>query len=85
MPQGFIIFINERTKVMKQVKIADATLCRENNSFSFKEKIEMVKCVEYKLYLDMCREEELYNFYQTYMGCCDGKSTKRLLQEVERL
>ena len=51
----------------------------------FKEKIEMVKCVEYKLYLDMCREEELYNFYQTYMGCCDGKSTKRLLQEVERL
>ncbi len=48
-------------------------------------KDELIKCVEYKLYLDKCKDEDLYNFYQEYMGCCDGKSTMRLLKEVERL
>ncbi len=31
---------------MKQIKIADATLCRENNHFSFKEKIEIARQLE---------------------------------------
>jgi len=48
-------------------------------------KEELVKCIEYKLYLDKCTDEALYDFYQTYMGCCDGRSTKRLINEVERL
>ncbi len=60
MPQGFIIFINERTKVMKQVKIADATLCRENNSFSFKEKIEISRQLE-KLNVDIIELPEIIN------------------------
>ena len=31
---------------MKQIKIADATLCRENNHFSFIEKIEIARQLE---------------------------------------
>lgn len=31
---------------MKQIKIADATLCRENSHFSFKEKIEIARQLE---------------------------------------
>ncbi len=31
---------------MKQIKIADTTLCRENNNFSFKEKIEIARLLE---------------------------------------
>ena len=31
---------------MKQIKIADATLCRENSRFSFKEKIEIARQLE---------------------------------------
>lgn len=37
---------------MKTIKIADATLCREQNSFSFKEKIEIARQLE-KLCVDV--------------------------------
>ena len=37
----------ERKRVMmKQIKIADTTLCRENNAFGFKEKIEIARQLE---------------------------------------
>ena len=37
---------------MKTIRIADATLCREQNSFSFKEKIEIARQLE-KLCVDV--------------------------------
>ena len=48
----------EREKVMKQIKIADTTLCRENNSFSFKEKIEIARQLE-KLNVDIIELPEI--------------------------
>jgi 2-isopropylmalate synthase len=45
---------------MKNVKIADATLCRENNSFSFKEKIEIARQLE-KLCVDIIELPETQN------------------------
>ncbi|MCR5208211.1 MAG: hypothetical protein K6C14_07045, partial [Eubacterium sp.] len=43
---------------MKKIKIADATLCRENNSFSFKEKIEIARQLE-KLSVDVIELPEI--------------------------
>ena len=37
---------------MKQIKIADATLCREDSKFSFKEKLEIARQLE-KLCVDV--------------------------------
>ena len=48
-------------------------------------KDELLKCIEDKEYLEKCTDEELEKFYQTYMGSCDGKATKRLIREVERM
>ena len=48
-------------------------------------KDELLKCIEDKGYLEKCTDEELEKFYQTYMGSCDGKATKRLIREVERM
>ena len=45
---------------MKNVKIADTTLCRENNSFSFKEKIEIARQLE-KLNCDIIELPEITN------------------------
>lgn len=45
---------------MKQIKIADTTLCRENNSFSFKEKIEIARQLE-KLNVDVIELPEIEN------------------------
>ena len=45
---------------MKKVKIADTTLCRENNSFSFKEKIEIARQLE-KLNVDIIELPEILN------------------------
>lgn len=45
---------------MKQIKIADTTLCRENNSFSFKEKIEIARQLE-KLNVDIIELPEIIN------------------------
>ena len=45
---------------MKQIKIADTTLCRENNSFSFKEKIEIARQLE-KLNVDTIELPEIVN------------------------
>jgi len=45
---------------MKNVKIADTTLCRENNSFSFKEKIEIARQLE-KLGVDIIELPEIAN------------------------
>lgn len=45
---------------MKNVKIADTTLCRENNSFSFKEKIEIARQLE-KLNVDIIELPEIVN------------------------
>ncbi len=45
---------------MKNIKIADATLCRENNSFSFKEKIEIARQLE-KLNVDIIELPEVIN------------------------
>ena len=43
---------------MKNIKIADTTLCRENNSFSFKEKIEIARQLE-KLNADIIEFPEI--------------------------
>ena len=43
---------------MKQIKIADATLCRENSHFSFKEKIEIARQLE-KLNVDIIEFPEI--------------------------
>jgi 2-isopropylmalate synthase len=45
---------------MKNIRIADATLCRENNSFSFKEKIEIARQLE-KLNVDVIELPEIRN------------------------
>ncbi|MBR6502169.1 MAG: hypothetical protein IKT42_01890 [Clostridia bacterium] len=45
---------------MKQIKIADATLCRENSHFSFKEKIEIARQLE-KLGVDIIEFPEIIN------------------------
>ena len=45
---------------MKQIKIADATLCRENNHFSFKEKIEIARQLE-NLNVDVIEFPEIAN------------------------
>lgn len=45
---------------MKQIKIADATLCRENNHFSFKEKIEIARQLE-NLNVDIIEFPEIIN------------------------
>lgn len=45
---------------MKNIRIADTTLCRENNSFSFKEKIEIARQLE-KLSVDIIELPEIEN------------------------
>lgn len=45
---------------MKQIKIADATLCRENSPFSFKEKIEISRQLE-NLNVDVIEFPEIVN------------------------
>ncbi len=45
---------------MKQIKIADATLCRDNNHFSFKEKIEIARQLE-NLNVDVIEFPEITN------------------------
>ncbi len=45
---------------MKQIKIADATLCRENSQFSFKEKIEIARQLE-NLNVDIIEFPEIAN------------------------
>ena len=45
---------------MKQIKIADATLCRENSRFSFKEKIEIARQLE-RLNVDIIEMPEIAN------------------------
>lgn len=45
---------------MKQIKIADATLCRENSHFSFKEKIEIARQLE-NLRVDIIEFPEITN------------------------
>ncbi len=45
---------------MKTIKIADATLCREQNSFSFKEKIEIARQLE-KLSVDVIELPAILN------------------------
>lgn len=45
---------------MKQIKIADATLCRENSHFSFKEKIEIARQLE-NLNVDVIEFPEIAN------------------------
>ncbi len=45
---------------MKQIKIADATLCRENNNFTFKEKIEIARQLE-NLNVDIIEFPEIAN------------------------
>ncbi len=45
---------------MKKIIIADSTLCRENNSFSFKEKIEIARQLE-KLDIDIIELPEVVN------------------------
>ena len=45
---------------MKQVKIADATLCKEGSTFSFKEKIEIARQLE-KLNVDIIELPEISN------------------------
>ena len=46
--------------MMKQIKIADTTLCRENNAFGFKEKIEIARQLE-KLNIDIIELPEILN------------------------
>ena len=45
---------------MKNIRIADTTLCRENNSFSFKEKIEIARQLE-RLSVDVIELPEIEN------------------------
>ncbi len=45
---------------MKQIKIADTTLCREDSAFSFKEKIEIARQLE-KLNVDVIELPEIKN------------------------
>lgn len=45
---------------MKQIKIADTTLCRENKVFSFKEKVEIVRQLE-RLSVDFIEIPEIEN------------------------
>lgn len=45
---------------MKQIKIADATLCRDSNHFSFKEKIEIARQLE-NLNVDIIEFPEIAN------------------------
>ncbi|MBQ6625284.1 MAG: hypothetical protein IIX39_05650 [Clostridia bacterium] len=45
---------------MKKIKIADSTLCRNDNSFSFKEKIEIARQLE-KLSVDVIELPEIKN------------------------
>ncbi len=45
---------------MKQIKIADSTLCRENSHFSFKEKIEIARQLE-NLNVDVIEFPEIIN------------------------
>lgn len=45
---------------MKNIKIADATLCRENSQFSFKEKIEIARQLE-NLNVDVIEFPEIVN------------------------
>ena len=45
---------------MKQMKVADATLCRADNAFSFKEKIDIARQLE-KLDSDVIELPEIQN------------------------
>lgn len=45
---------------MKKIKIADTTLCRENNTFTFKEKIEIARQLQ-KLNVDAIELTEIQN------------------------
>ena len=45
---------------MKQIRIADTTLCKENSSFSFKEKLEIARQLE-KLAVDTIELPEIVN------------------------
>ena len=45
---------------MKRIRIADATLCRDDNTFSFKEKIEIARQLE-KLDCDVIELPEIQN------------------------
>lgn len=45
---------------MKQIRIADTTLCREGNAFSFKEKLEIARLLE-KLNVDVIELPEIRN------------------------
>ena len=67
MTSGFFIFIlsadlggKERTVVMKQIKIADKTLCRDDRTFSFKERLEIIRQLE-KLRCDVIELPEIIN------------------------
>ena len=52
--------IDKENKIMKRIKIADATLCRADNAFSFKEKIDIVRQLE-KLDADVIELPEIQN------------------------
>ena len=56
--RGFCVY--ERNGIMKKIKIADSTLCRNDNSFSFKEKIEIARQLE-KLSVDVIELPEIKN------------------------
>lgn len=55
---GLLFF--ERISVMKKITIADATLCRNDNKLSFKEKIEIARLLE-KLNVDVIELPEIKN------------------------
>ena len=52
--------IEKETLIMKRIKIADATLCRADNAFSFKEKIDIARQLE-KLDGDVIELPEIQN------------------------
>ena len=45
---------------MKQIRIADTTLCRDDKSFSFKERLEIIRQLE-KLKIDIIELPEIKN------------------------
>ena len=45
---------------MKNIRIADTTLCNENNNFSFKEKLEIARQLE-RLCVDVIELPEIIN------------------------
>ena len=45
---------------MKNIRIADTTLCNENNNFSFKEKLEIARQLE-RLQVDVIELPEIIN------------------------